>query len=220
MKRFNNFFRNTFLAGIFTLLPIVITFFIFMWLFKGFTNFLLPYIKMSENFFEITLSPTTRRIFSFILLCVLIFFIGLFAKNYFFKKMFSFFEYFLKKIPFVKTIYLSSKQLINAFQSSNGDKFSKVVLIEYPRQGSYSVAFLTNNTIPFFSNILKKKCVNVFVPTTPNPTSGFLLVVPESDIIILDMSIEDGFKYVLSAGIVLPEEIQNEDNIKIIKEAH
>jgi len=97
-------------------------------------------------------------------------------------------------------------------------KFSKVVLIEYPRKGIYSIAFLTNDAIPFFSNIIKKRCVNVFVPTTPNPTSGFLLVIPESDIIILDMSIEDGFKYVISAGLVVPEEIQN-NNVKVIKEA-
>jgi uncharacterized membrane protein len=218
MKKFNNFFRNNFLAGFFVLLPIVITFFIFMWLFKGFTSFLLPYIKVSEKFFEITLSPVTRRILSFIFLCCIIFFIGLFAKNYFCKKIFNFFESLLKKIPVVKTIYLSSKQIINTFLNSNGDNFSKVVLIEYPRQGIYSIAFLTNNTIPFFSNILKKKCVNVFVPTSPNPTSGFLIVVPESDVINLDMSIEDGFNYVISAGLIVPERVHSIGNIKIIKE--
>ena len=173
---------------------------------------------MSENFFEITLSPVTRRILSFILLCCIIFFIGLFAKNYFCKKIFSFFESLLKRIPIVKTIYLSAKQIINTFLNSNGDNFSKVVLIEYPRQGIYSIAFLTNNTIPFFSNALEKKCVNVFVPTSPNPTSGFLLVIPESDIINLDMSIEDGFNYVISAGLIVPERVQSASNIKIIKE--
>lgn len=212
MRNFNNFLRNTFLAGMFTLLPVVITFFIFMWLFKGFTNFLLPYIKMSEGFFEIALTPSARRILSFILLCSIIFLIGLFAKNYFGKKLFNLFEYFLKKIPVVKTIYLASKQIIDSFQNSNGEKFSSVILVEYPRNGCYTVAFLTNNSVPFFNNILKKICVTVFIPTSPNPTSGFLLVVPETDIVVLDMTIEEGFKYVLSAGLVVPERLQSESN--------
>lgn len=205
MRHFNSFLRNTFLAGIFTLLPVVITFFIFVWLFKGFTNFLLPYIKMSEDFFEIILSPSTRRILSFVLLCIIIFLIGLFAKNYFGKKIFYFFEYILKKIPVVKTIYLSSKQIIGAFQNANGQNFSKVVLIEYPRKGIYTVAFVTSQNTKYFDRFTNKKCFSVFVPTTPNPTSGYIVIVPEEDVYILDMSIEEGFKYAISAGLVIPE---------------
>lgn len=215
MKKFNNYIRNTFLAGIFTLLPIIITFFIFVWLFKGFTNFLLPYIKMSEDFFEIILTPYTRRILSFVLLCIIIFLIGLFAKNYFGKKIFRLFEYLLKKIPVVKTIYLSSKQIINAFQNANGQNFSKVVLIEYPRKGIYTVAFVTSQNTKYFDRYTNNKCLCVFVPTTPNPTSGFIVLVPEEDVCILDLSIEEGFKYVISAGLVVPERLQENSNEKI-----
>lgn len=218
MKKFNNYLRNTFLAGIFTLLPIIITFFIFIWLFKGFTNFLLPYIKMSEDFFEIMITPSARRILSFILLCIIIFLIGLFAKNYFGKKIFGLFEYFLKKIPVVKTIYISSKQIIHAFQNANEQNFSKVVLIEYPRKDIYSVAFLTNYNTRYFDTLTKKRCVSVFVATTPNPTSGYIVIVPEEDVYVLDMSIEEGFKYVISAGLVAPERLHEEINLNTKKE--
>jgi uncharacterized membrane protein len=214
MRRFNNFLRNTFLAGIFTLLPIVITFFIFVWLFKGFTNFLLPYIKISESFFEITLSPSARRILSFILLCIIIFFIGFFAKNYFGKKIFYLFECLIKKIPVVKTIYVSSKQIISAFQNANDQNFSKVVLIEYPRKGLYSVAFLTNYNTRYYDSFIKKKCISVFVATTPNPTSGYIVIVPEEDVFVLDMTIEEGFRYVISAGLVAPERLIEQYNKK------
>jgi uncharacterized membrane protein len=113
-------------------------------------------------------------------------------------------EKFLFRIPIVKNIYQGAKQLSNAVFTPKGDKFRSVVLLEYPRKGLYSLAFVTGDTKGVMQDKTQKKMINVFVPTTPNPTSGFYLMVPEDEIIRLDMNVEDAFKVLISGGLYYP----------------
>ncbi|MDY6820773.1 MAG: DUF502 domain-containing protein [Deferribacterota bacterium] len=186
-----------------------------MWIFKSFTNFLLPYIIMAESYFNIVLNPVGRRVISLILLCIIISIIGVFAKNYFGKKLINLFDNIIKKIPLISTIYVSSKQVIHAFHNTNTDNFRKVLLIEYPKKGLYAIAFLTNTTLTYFNKHLREETLSVFLPTAPNPTSGFILIVPKKDVIELDMTVEEGFKFVLSIGMVAPDRLSgNSDKVR------
>ncbi len=112
-------------------------------------------------------------------------------------------ESILSRIPLVRSIYKMVKQVINAVFSTNSEAFRKVVLIEYPRQGSWSLAFLTGTNTEI-NNKTKNKMVSVFVPTTPNPTSGFLLMLSKEEVIELDMSIDEALKFIISLGVMPP----------------
>ncbi len=111
-------------------------------------------------------------------------------------------EYVLDKMPFIRTLYHGSKQVLSAVMEDKAESFRHAVLIEYPRPGLWAVAFVTGTSQGELSEKLSEESVSVFLPTTPNPTSGFLLFVPKRDVIELDMSVEDAIKLVISAGIV------------------
>jgi len=213
MKRFRLFLRNTFIAGIFTVLPIVITYFFLNFVFVKFSDFLIPYLKVLVRYLptDIKVPVSYLRIISFVLMVLIIFFVGLFTRNYFGKKFLSLLDKAMRNIPFVKTIYTSTKQIIEVFQTSKGANFKKVVLIEYPRRGIFSVGFVTKDTSKFFNDIIDEECYNIFIPTTPNPTSGFILIVPKKDVIELDMTVEEGIKFVISAGLVTPDVLKLKD---------
>ena len=112
------------------------------------------------------------------------------------------------KIPFLSKIYSTVRQIADAFMQSEGKKavFKRVVLIEYPREGIYAIGFVTSEGWWEVVGAVKKPVLHVFIPTTPNPTSGFLLIVPEDQVIPLDMSVEDGLKMIISAGVLVPKE--------------
>jgi transketolase C-terminal domain/subunit len=112
----------------------------------------------------------------------------------------------VNKIPFVRSIYVATKQLIETIFLKTDQNFRRVVLVEYPRKGVYALAFTTGMSKGEIQDKTHKKVVNVFVPTTPNPTSGFYLLVPEEELIFLEMNVEDAFKLIISGGIVTPEE--------------
>lgn len=213
MKRFRLFLRNTFIAGIFTVLPIVITYFFLSFIFDKFSGFLIPYLKIGVRYLpsNIHVPVSSLRIISFILMILIIFFVGLFTRNYVGKKFLILLDKTLRNIPFVKTIYISTKQIIEAFQTSKGANFKKVVMIEYPRRGIYSIGFITKDTSEFFNSKIGEVCYNIFIPTTPNPTSGFILIVPKKDVYELDMSVEEGIKFVISAGLVTPDMLKQKD---------
>jgi len=116
----------------------------------------------------------------------------------------NFGENVLYRIPIIKNIYQGAKQLSNAIFTPKGDKFRSVVLLEYPRKGVYSLAFVTGVTKGIMQDQTQKKMINVFVPTTPNPTSGFYLMVPENELVRLDMNVEDAFKVLISGGLYYP----------------
>jgi uncharacterized membrane protein len=139
-----------------------------------------------------------------VVLAVLLLFVGMMATNIFGRKLVKAWEDLLKHVPVVKTIYQVLKAVVDTFSIHNREQFSRVVLVEFPRKGQYSIAFVTGITRGEIQRITPDRMVNVYVPTTPNPTSGYFLFVPEPDIIPLSMSVEDGMKMIISGGMYTP----------------
>ncbi len=131
---------------------------------------------------------------------------GLIAANYFGRRIVSFWESLLERIPLVRNIYSAVKRFAEIVLADSSQSFSKVLLIEYPRKGLYSLSFQTSQNLGEIQGKIGEDLVCVFVPTTPNPTSGLILMVPKQDVIELDMSVEDALKMVISLGVVVPGE--------------
>ena len=139
-----------------------------------------------------------------VLTAVIVFVTGMIVTNLFGMQLFNIGERILQRIPLVRSIYASVKQVTESMFSS-GKSFRKVVLVEYPRKGMWSLAFQTGTGAEEVRDKTGRDVTNVFIPTTPNPISGFFLMVPREDVIELDMSVDDGLKMLLSVGVVVPE---------------
>ena len=131
---------------------------------------------------------------------------GMFAANIIGQRLVMYWEGLLARIPIVKSLYSSVKQVSDTLFSSSGLAFRKVLLVQYPRQGSWTIAFLTGQPGGDVANHLKGDYVSVYVPTTPNPTSGFFLTMPAADVVELDISVDAALKYIISMGVVPPED--------------
>lgn len=129
---------------------------------------------------------------------------GVAAANFIGQRLVSWWERLLARIPVVNSIYNGVKQVSDTLFSSSGNAFRKALLIQYPRQGAWTIAFLTGRPGGDVANHLSGDYVSVYVPTTPNPTSGFFLMLPKSDTIELDMSVDEALKYIISMGVVAP----------------
>ena len=130
---------------------------------------------------------------------------GMLAANLLGRRLVTLWEAILSRIPLVRSIYNSAKQITFTVLASEGKSFRKVVLVEYPRKDTWSMGFLTNEHIAVESSRIGREISAVFVPTTPNPTSGFIIMIPKDDIIELDINIEEGFKYIISMGVITPD---------------
>ena len=130
---------------------------------------------------------------------------GMLATNLLGRQLVSLWEAILSRIPIVRSIYNAVKQIASTVLTSKGKSFRKVVMAEYPRKGIWSIGFLTNDDVAINCEGIEDHMLAVFLPTTPNPTSGFILLFPKQDIIELDMSVEDGFKFIISIGVVVPD---------------
>ena len=139
---------------------------------------------------------------------------GLIAANYFGKRFVGFWESFLERIPLVRNIYSAVKRFVEIILSDSTQSFSRVLLIEYPRKGLYSLSFQTSQNLGEIQEKTGEEVVCVFIPTTPNPTSGLILMVPEQDVIVLDMNVEDALKMVISLGVVVPDEDKEKNNLE------
>jgi uncharacterized membrane protein len=142
-----------------------------------------------------------------LLTLVIIFVTGLVATNIFGQQLITLWEKLLSRVPVVKSIYSSVKQVSDTLFSDSGNAFRKALLVQYPRQGSWTIAFLTGVPGGDVSNHLLGEYVSIYVPTTPNPTSGFFLMVPKADVIELDMSVDQALKYIISMGVVAPADV-------------
>ena len=140
-----------------------------------------------------------------ILIVLLIFVIGVLTQSFLGGKLVQLGEMIVDRIPVVRSIYTGAKQVVTTIAEADTKAFRKVVLVEFPRKGIYSLGFITGYTEGEVQELTNAKLVNVFVPTTPNPTSGFLVFVANEDIIELTMTVEDGIKFIISVGIVTPE---------------
>jgi len=139
-----------------------------------------------------------------ILTLLVVFLTGLVAANILGQRLLRYWEGLLSRIPVVKSLYLGVKQVSDTLFSSSGEAFRKALLIQYPREGSWTIAFMTGQPGGDVVNHLKGDYVSVYVPTTPNPTSGFFLMMPRADVIELNMSVDEALKYIISMGVVAP----------------
>jgi uncharacterized membrane protein len=197
--------RGYFIAGLLTVVPLSITLYVISLLLKNADKVL---NLIPDRFNPKAYIPFPLPGLGAILVLVAIFLIGILVKNYVGTKIVDFGERVVYQIPLVRPIYTSVKQLLIAIFSASGDSFKRVVLIEYPRRGLYAVAFVTGTAFGEVQNTTQEKVINVFLPTTPNPTSGFYLLVPEKDTIPLDMGVEDAFKLLISGGLVTPPGVE------------
>ncbi|HHH48382.1 MAG TPA: DUF502 domain-containing protein [Gammaproteobacteria bacterium] len=140
-----------------------------------------------------------------VLTTIIVLVTGMVVANLFGRKLVKLWETLLAQIPLVRTIYTGVKQILETVFSSSGQSFRKVLLVEYPRKGLWTLAFQSSTSVGEAQAKTGREVVNVFIPTTPNPTSGFFIMVPADDVIELDMSVDDGLKMIISAGVVVPE---------------
>jgi len=145
--------------------------------------------------------------FGLILVLLLIFIVGLLFRNIVGRKIVHLSENIVHRIPFVRILYSGIKQLVEAFFIQKNDAFRRVALVEYPRRGLYVIGFITGESKGEIQTKTNKKMMNLFIPTTPNPTSGFYILIPEDELITLDMSVDDAFKLIISGGIFSPPEL-------------
>lgn len=139
-----------------------------------------------------------------ILTLFVVFLTGLVTANIIGQRLLRFWEGVLSRIPVVKSVYYSVKQVSDTLFSSSGEAFRKALLVQYPRSGTWTIAFMTGQPGGDVANHLQGEYVSVYVPTTPNPTSGFFLMLPRTDVIELDMSVDEALKYIISMGVVAP----------------
>ena len=185
--------RNNFIAGIVVLIPIGITLYLTLFI-----------IRISGNLIPKEINPNNYLPFNIpgveiLIALFLITFIGWLSLSFIGKKFFDIFNNFLKKIPILRTIYSAIGQMTETFTKTDNNEKS-VVLLEYPRKGIWVVGFATKENKGIIEKKVNEELVNVFVPTTPNPTSGFLLMLPKKDLIYLDVTFEQASKFIVSAG--------------------
>ena len=196
MKKKNSLFnrlRNYFIAGIVAIIPIGITLYLTMFI-----------IEVSSKLIPKEINPNNYLPFSIpgleiLISIIIITFIGGISVSFVGKKILQLINDLFKRIPFLRTIYSAINQMTESFTNKDGGKKS-VVLVEYPRKGSWAVGFATKDNQGEISKKTNSNLVNVFVPTTPNPTSGFLLMFPKKEVIYLDMTFEEASKFIVSAG--------------------
>ena len=186
-------FRNYFIAGIVVLIPIGITVYLTLLI-----------VKISSNIIPKEINPNHYLPYDIpgleiLIAIIIITLVGGLSLSFIGKKLLATFENLLKRIPILRTIYSAINQMTETFTNTEDNK-KNVVLVEYPRKGSWAVGFATKENSGQISNKTNKKLVNVFVPTTPNPTSGFLLMFPKEDVIYLDLTFEEASKFIVSAG--------------------
>ena len=187
--------RRYLITGIVVIAPVTVT----VWILWNFFTFIDVRAKriLGESFADV---PGV----GFILFFAVIILVGIFATNLIGKRLISFGERIMTRIPLANRIYKAVQQISTAFLGSGGSVFHTVVLVEYPRRGIYSLGFMTTEGTGEVQHKTADQVACVFVPTTPNPTSGMLVFVPKEDLIYLDMTTEDGLKLVVSGGVVTP----------------
>jgi uncharacterized membrane protein len=193
--------RRYFVAGLLFWVPVAVTILII--------SFLVDLLDRSMLLVPLKYRPEALFGFSIpglgVLFAVLLVFItGVVVANLLGRRLLQFWEALLSRIPFVRSIYATAKQVMETVVSGNGKSFREVVMLEYPRKGLWTLAFVTGDGLPAAQEITGETLLNIFVPTTPNPTSGFFLMVADSDVVHLDLSVEDGLKLILSTGVILP----------------
>jgi uncharacterized membrane protein len=194
-----NKLKKIFITGLAIIIPVGLTLYILTFLIDMMDNLLkiIPFRYQPETLLGFRIPGL-----GVIVTVVLIFVCGLVAKSYLGYKIVSSGESLVDKIPFVRSIYQSIKQVSDSMFADRRSGFKKVVLVEFPRKGIYTVGFVTGKPGPEIQSKVGQTCISVFLPTTPNPTSGYLVIIPEDDLLQVDMTVEEALTYIISVGIV------------------
>lgn len=208
-----NRLKNLFVTGLITILPVLITINILSWIFKFLNNFLSNNIFVKKmisyllkyEFYSTLTTQALVYVIAIIIIILTIIITGLAMRNVIGKKIAKKIDLLFSNIPLVKPIYTTILQIRHLMFTSNTKAYQKVVMIEYPRKGIYSLGFLTNRENKLFEEILGGvKLLNIFVPTSPNPTSGMFIMVEANSVKELDIKIEDAIKLIISGGAIVP----------------
>ena len=196
--------RSWFFTGILVMTPLILTIYV-VWAFITFVDNLVvplvPYYYRPSTYLPFPI-PGLGLIIVFIFTT----FVGILATGLFGRTLIRLWENILSRMPVVRSVYSAIKQILETVMATQSDAFRQAVLVEYPRKDIWAIGFVTGSTKGEVGKRVDKKMVNVFMPTTPNPTSGFLLFFPEEDLIFLNMTVEDALKLVVSGGMVVPKE--------------
>ncbi|UCE86231.1 MAG: DUF502 domain-containing protein [Deltaproteobacteria bacterium] len=202
--------RRYFVAGLLVFAPIGVTVWAIAWIIQRLDNLFLPHI-LRLAFPDLEQAPRLPVVGALFTLVVIIL-IGVAARHLFGAELVRVWERLLRRVPVARSIYGAVKQLLEAMFSARArEHFRRVVMIEYPRKGIYALAFTTGPARGLLQDVTEDRMINCFLPTTPNPTSGFYLLVPEQDVIEVALTVEDAFKLVMSAGLVSPGDRPGED---------
>jgi uncharacterized membrane protein len=204
--------KKNFITGLVILLPLALTLVIVMFIFNlltepfvGIFKPIFSYFGLFSSGFLIFTADQIQKYISQLVILVLLFFstvgLGLFARWFFIHYLIRFWDYVLYKIPFISTVYKTCQDIITTLFNTDANSFKQVVLAPFPSKESRAIGLVTRQDLPALGQN-KKPLVAVFVPTTPNPTSGFLLMFEETDLIYLDMKVEEALKYVISCGVI------------------
>lgn len=196
------YIRRWFLAGLMVLLPLGITIFV--------ADFLITVLDKSLLLIPVQWRPETLLGFSIpgfgiVLVITLLLVVGFLADNFIGARVMSWAESMLGRVPLVRSVYSGSKQLADMVLGEGGTSFRKVILVEYPRKGLWTIGFVTGGPVWEAREKTGRELVTAFVPTTPNPTSGFIMLIPREDVIPLDMSVEHAMRMIISLGVVTPD---------------
>ena len=206
--RIINAIRRYFIAGLLVWLPIWVTLLVI--------RFIVDIMDQSLSLLPHSYQPATLIGYpipglGFVITVLLVLLTGMVATNFLGRRLVMFWDAILARIPLVRSIHAGVRQVLHTVFSSSGRSFRRVLLVEYPRKGVWTIAFLTNEGFKAAEEKSGRKMLTVFIPTTPNPTSGFLVFIPEDDVIELDISVDKALKVVISLGTVLPENYPDED---------
>ena len=208
VAQFKKDVRRRMLTGLLLILPVYVTYFVVKFLFGFVGGTLSPVIRKVLQFYGVALPKSSLDEFiitflGLILTFISLYFIGIFAANFVGKSIINYFENLLTKTPIIKNIYSSVKQIIHSVSLPGKQAFKRVVLVDFPKAGTKSIGFVTGATQ--YNN--ENKFITVFIPTTPNPTTGFLIFVTENDVMDSNLSVEEAFKTLFSGGVLTPKDI-------------
>ena len=198
--------KKNMIAGLLVTVPVAFTYIILEFVITRVDGLMVPIVSkiIGEKGMEIFKAYSVPGM-GFLLLVLFIFFIGLIATNFFGKKMFEVGELVLHKIPLVRVIYTTIKKVVDMISQSQTPTFEKMVLVTYPRSPLKTIGIVACDTRGTVLKMIGKRSVNVFVPTSPNPTTGFIIHVPVEDVNFLEMTVEEGLKMIISFGVVAPK---------------
>ncbi len=211
-QAFSKAVKANVLVGLILIMPLFVTVWVISFLFKYLTDSLLSKIFQSADY------SVLHRLLALLVLFSGLFLIGLFARNLLGRRLYKIADRLMGRIPIVKTVYMSIRQVSESLVKSRKTLFKQVVAVQFPRHGLYSVGFLTGEVPPDAGKSFLKttdgkpsSAICVFVPTAPNPTTGFFLIVPKDEVTFLDISVQDAMKMILSAGAVFPGDLAETD---------